>query len=269
MRDQADGVGAPLVDTYSWLGFGKPPTWLLFVGIALVFLAIARAGVALGRRLSPPRELDREDTLAWLMVGAILYSMLIGGTFFGHYWLQIVPLSGLIFAHIIAAYRQYPVLYGLACSFVAVSFLAALASTARTAIGILTEPGFIENRAELRAAADRIEAVRGPNDTFWAAHRHLILWYLDAQQVSKAITHPSNIQRTSITRTLADAGYIAKDELQRIIDSAPTFIITGGGRNISYSRDKPEIIVGSSYVLFHESPTVSVYRLRDSSAIVD
>ena len=102
----------------------------------------------------------------------------------------------------------------MACGFVAISFIAAFATTGRTAVRFFTEPGYLEKSYELRSAAKRIDAIRRPGDTFWATEKHLVLWYLDAQQASKAITHPSNIMETSIIDTLASAGYVAKDELQ-------------------------------------------------------
>jgi 4-amino-4-deoxy-L-arabinose transferase-like glycosyltransferase len=271
MGDQRHGLGAFLVDTYNRSGLGYPPSWFPGVTIALLFLTVLKPGIALCKRISAPHEPDREDALSWIMFGAIFYSMLIGGSFYGHYWIQIVPLVGLGLAHIIANSWHSRIRFGIACSFVAISFVAALSTTTRIAVKYLNDPAFPENAYELRAAADQIETVRRSDDTFWAVKRHLILWYLDASQISKAVTHPSNLQRPSIVKTLADAGYIAKDELQRIIDASPTFIILDGRRNNRYSKDKPEIRekMDRDYVLFHTSPSVTVFRLREESTVID
>lgn len=267
---QKQDVGVFLVNAFSLVGSGELPAWLPGVVLALVILGIGTAAFTLGTRLPPGNRLDREDMLAWLMFGAILHSMLAGGSFHRHYWLQLFPLIGLIVARIIAALRQYPVLFRLVGCVVVIHFFVELIKIGPSTIRVLAEPGFLQKSHELRAAANRIAAVRRPDDTFWAMNNHLVLWYLNAQQVSKAITHPSNIAKASIFETLADAGYIARDELQRIIDSSPTFIVTRDRDGVpAYLENVPAVqdMIDRKYTLFYNSPKVTVYRLKDRASI--
>jgi hypothetical protein len=253
---QKQDVGVFLVNAFSLVGSGELPAWLPGVVLALVILGIGTAAFTLGTRLPPGNRLDREDMLAWLMFGAILHSMLAGGSFHRHYWLQLFPLIGLIVARIIAALRQYPVLFRLVGCVVVIHFFVELIKIGPSTIRVLAEPGFLQKSHELRAAANRIAAVRRPDDTFWAMNNHLVLWYLNAQQVSKAITHPSNIAKASIFEILAD--------------SSPTVLVTQGGGGVpAYLENVPAVqdMIDRKYTLFYNSPKVTVYRLKDRASI--
>ena len=118
----------------------------------------------------------------------------------------------------------------------------------------------------LSRAASEISEVMSPEDDVWALRNHLILWYLKQPPMSRVLPHPSNITRLSITEPLEEAGYIEKNELGRIINCYPSFIVTD-------NRGKPWYLEGhfpnyetylqENYEVFFAERSVIVYRSLD------
>ena len=68
-------------------------------------------------------------------------------------------------------------------------------------------------------------------------HKHLVLWYLDAPQLSRAGVHPDGLARRVIIDALAAHGYVGPDELGRVMAVRPQFLVTdAGGKGLAWVR---------------------------------
>ncbi len=243
--------------SYSWYWMFKPIVLCLAFGAVDTVLGLFRSD-------EDSRKLVREDVLLWLMFGAVSGSVLITGAAYHHYWLHVIPFAGVFASRGLGALRPSRPFFVVACSLAMIPFYFALMVNGSTTLRVLTEPGFVRESHGMRRTADRIDAVRRPDDTVWALGNHLVLWYLDAKPVSKVVTHPSNLVRAPIISTLSDAGYIAKDELRRIVRSRPTFVVSWPGPAPAYLGEHAKEIqnfINSEYVLFYRYRNVVVYRL--------
>ncbi len=212
------------------------------------------------------RKFCREDVLVWLTFAAVVISILNTGNAYSHYLLQLIPILGIFSAYLFAAVRPVRYAFAAACGLLAVLFYQAMAVNGSATLRMFTDWEFVQKSHEIRAAAKRIDEIRAPDDAIWAMQNHLVLWYLDTMPVSKVATHPSDLVRGSVLSTLRDAGYIAGNELQRVVESRPRFLVKRSEQVPWYLQREPAVqaMIDRDYVLFHKTPKIVVYRLRKS-----
>ena len=174
---------------------------------------------------APARRSELE--LLWLACAAAFLSVLATGEVWRHYWLQLYPLGAVFCAYGIAWLRSKAQLCWLGWLLPAAAIVGALAQTAPSAFRLAVAPGDLTERHSIKVAAQAIEAQRRPGETIYAFSHQLIYWYLDMVPVSP-IVHPSNLTRKMLLRPLAEAGYVAEDELGRIFNLRPTYLVTAG-----------------------------------------
>ena len=215
-----------------------------------------------------------ELELLWLACAATFLSVLATGEVWRHYWLQLYPLGAVFCAYGIAWLRSKAHLRWVGCLLPAAAMVGALAQTAPSAFRLAAAPGHLTERHSIKAAAQAIEAERRPGETIYAFSRQLIYWYLDMAPVS-AIVHPSNLAKKRLLRPLAEAGYVAEDELGRILNLRPTYLVTvvqptGRGPIPIYLHGEQaeafSSLLRDHYRVFHddgaEPKALRVYKLR-------
>ena len=101
-------------------------------------------------------------------------------------------------------------------------------------------------------------------DRTWALANHLVLFYLDEAPISPIFTQPSNIAVPSIANPLLAAGYIAPDEIGRIMALMPRYIVTEGpdvpGYFLPADRKRISALLAASYSLWYKGDEVAVFR---------
>lgn len=233
---------------------------LLYAPVAL--LALAGAAIVLA-----PRSRRSDPARSWPIIvlvaitGAVVGSLLIGGAAYPHYWLQLMPFVGLFAALGIAGLmRLAPAMRSVIAGLVAVPIASGLIASLPYAVASYTAPRPIEQ------AAEYIRATGGTKPTVWALHKHLVLWYLDTPQLSRAGVHPDNLARRAIIDTLAAHGYVGNDEVARLMASRPSFVVTdAGGKGLAWVRadGKPiDAWLAANYHLAAKFDDVLVYRRR-------
>jgi hypothetical protein len=222
---------------------------LLFGPAALLVLAGAACGLAaLVRRTNPERRWWLIVLMA--MTGAVAASLLIGGAAYPHYWLQLTPFAGLFATFGVASLaRQTPAMRAGLAALVALPVASGLVASLPSALVSYTSAQPIEQ------AAAYIRATGGLQPSVWAMHKHLVLWYLDAPQLSRAGVHPDNLARRAIIDTLAANGYVGHDEVGRLMAVRPLFVVTdAGGKGLAWVRADGKAI----------DPWLAVYYRQDA-----
>jgi 4-amino-4-deoxy-L-arabinose transferase-like glycosyltransferase len=228
-------------------------------------LLLALGGLALlGRRLTRmPRRLP---DWPWIVVltfalGTAL-ALLFSGAAYKHYWLQALPFLGIFIAVALARAELRSKL--LAAVLVAVPLGGALVARAPATIRLLVAPRSAGRHYDIAAAARHIHAESPAAPTVWCWSKQLVLWYLDVPPVSRAATHPDNLARPAVIRTLAAHGYVSSDEIGRIMASPPDYVVTdaaGHGLQWVAATGKPAAAwLSAHYRLDGQFGDVLVYR---------
>lgn len=213
------------------------------------------------------RSLERRSETGWPILvllattGAVAGSLLIGGAAYPHYWLQLMPFVGL-FAALGAQ--------GLSRVAAPLRFVAAglvlLPAAASMSAALPAAREFYAAPRPIAQAARYIRASGGPSPQVWALHKHLVHWYLDAPELSRAGVHPDNLARRAIIDTLAAHGYVGNDEVGRLMAMRPQFVVTdGGGKGLAWVRadGKPiDAWLASNYREDAQFGDVLIYRRR-------
>lgn len=227
---------------------------------------------------SPPRSgASDADGLLWVTFAAVLFSIMIGGAAYAHYWLQLFPLYGVFCARAFGWAHSRIALRRLGYALVLVCVASALWNTVPSVARLIVDPDHLSKSHYIRHAAGLIAADRQPDDTVWAFYDLPILWYLNEKPISKVPLPLTLLVKNAITMPLVRSGYIAPDELQRIMDTRPTYLVTGTENTLFYSgmawaiREDPTVrndveaifkFINDHYSVFHEHGPIRVYKLR-------
>ncbi len=199
--------------------------------------------------------------LAVLLVATIstVGSLLIGGAAYPHYWLQVLPFVGVFVAigitHLTSLNRWAGIAAGA---------LAALPIASALATALIATPAAYTSPHPIAQAAAHIRA-QTPRPTIWALHEHLIHWYLDAPQLSRAGVHPDNLARRAIIDTLAAHRYVGPDEIARLMALRPEYVVTDAAEGLAWVRaaGKPvDAWLAANYRQDARYGDVLVYRRR-------
>jgi 4-amino-4-deoxy-L-arabinose transferase-like glycosyltransferase len=233
---------------------------LLYAPPALLAAAGAAFAVLARRHRAEPAQ-------AWLLVtlfaltGAVAGSLLIGGAAYPHYWLQMMPFAGLFATLGIAGASRFAARAGYAtAALVALPLAAGLSASLPLAATSYASPH------PAQQAAAYIRATGSHRPSVWALHKHLTLWYLDAEQLSRAGVHPDNLARRAIIDTLAKHHYVGPDEVARLMALRPRFVITDAeGKGLAWVRADGKPIdhwLAANYRRDAQFGDVLVYRRR-------
>lgn len=258
-------IGTVLADHASQFYHTAASAPLIYVPATLLI----GAGTAL---LALQLRTDREDrwypAAILTQTGAVLVSLLAGGVAYPHYWLQVLPFMGVLAAHALSIAGRGAPAWLLAAA-VLVPCGAAIALRGPEAAAVAADPAGAERGFAMRQAADWIRQTSPAKPRVWALHKHLVLWYLDANQVSRAGVHPNNLAPGPILRTLAAEGYVGPDELGRVMASRPDYVVTdakGVGLDWVRASGKPvDAWLAANYGEVRKFGDVIVYRRTAST----
>ncbi|MEW9855877.1 ArnT family glycosyltransferase [Novosphingobium sp. M1R2S20] len=227
-----------------------------------VLLLLCGTGVAIPRMLS-----TAEDAHRWMLMtgavglAAVACSLLIGGAAYPHYWLQLMPFAGCFAAVAVkGAVQRGRTTRWLAVLLVLLPLAAALSASVSRARSTYSSP------CDIAEAASHIRAHEKSTPAVWALHKHLIHWFLDAPQLSRASVHPDNLARHAIIDTLAEHDYVGRNEVARLMSLKPKYVVTdAAGKGVAWVRDDGADIdswLSAHYSLDARFGDVLVYRRR-------
>ena len=167
--------------------------------------------------------------VVWLVLVAMLFSILKSGAVFTYYWQQFYPLVALLVAALIERLSARKFLQWGAMFGVALAISTGVARNSVESIKVAFQPGYLTARYDIKEAADILRPLLKSGDRIWALDQHLILVYLDHPTVSRVVAHPSNITQRAIMKTLSDRGYVSRNELRFLLTSLNFWSQTGMG----------------------------------------
>lgn len=241
-----------------------PFTLLALAGGVLAVLAALRAW---RRRSAAPAF----ESLTLIMLGTVLFSVLAGGAAYAHYWLQLLPLLGLLVAMALAALIRAGRWQAIGASAMCLTAVgSALTLMAPTSLRTLSDfdAAITDQRPVLAISRDIRSASPDAAPQVWALHGHLVHWYLDAPLLSPVLTHPDNIVRRPIIDTLAANGIVPYDALNRIWTLKPRFIVLDSNRSLLYLTDNRYPIdryLATHYRELSRHGSIVAYVRRDAS----
>lgn len=247
-----------------------PLSFLPFTGALAVGVA---ASLGIGWRRRRDERALRE--LAWLALVGVALSVVATATRSPsrYYLLQLFPIMAVFCAHGLEWMRSQARLRLLPLLLAAIALGSALAQTLPAAVRLVGDPGYLDSRWVARKAAAALAPNLGPKDSVQAFEHPLIHWHLRTMPVSP-ILHIRNLSHRAVMSPLAASGLVAANELQRILDLRPTYLVLGAGlgdRPVSYLRDAEAQALGSlladHYRLFYDqgadAQRVRIYRRKD------
>ncbi len=194
---------------------------------------------------------------------ATLLSIVVGGVYYTHYLLQLLPSAAVIIG-LAAAGRGRIIVSGITA---AAAILALWYALPRSA-DMLLHYGEIERDLPLRQAAAVIEVARQPGDEVWPLTNQLVLFYLDQPPLSRAGTQPDNLVRRPIIGPLEAAGYVPPEEFARLVKLAPRYVVTDADGSVFYATGQNGVdfrrMLSTRYKPFLQTPAAMIFRRTDS-----
>lgn len=259
------GVAGALLENLRKWGLAVVASPAIYGGYTLVTLASLIA-FFWPRRGTPESNMSGHDwAIVWIFLLSIQVSILKSGAIYTYYWQQFYPLTCLFIPVLLMRLEVRPILKGAVTGIIGLAVVSGLIRGGADSLRVMTSPGYVTENYDIQAAASILEDMMQPGDQVWALERHLILIYLDLPAISRVSAHPSNITRTAILQPLIDAGYVDANELDRIMASAPEFIVSHGADKLFYFRDDPDLIptyIADHYDLVHATPIIHLYRRK-------
>ena len=233
---------------------------------------------ALRERVCGGARSGASDGLLWITFAAVLLSIMMGGAAYSHYFLHLFPLYGVFCARALGWAHSRSALRRLGAALVLICVVSALWNTVPSAARLIADPDHLSKSHYIRHAARVIAADMQPGDQVWALYDLPILWYLNVKPISKMPSTLALLRKNAITDPLVRSGYLVPDELQRIMDTRPAYLVTGVEGTFFYYYMTEEVIredptvrkdvnaifkfINDHYSVFHESGLIRVYKLR-------
>ncbi len=208
-----------------------------------------------------PREVR---LIVSLLFAAMLLSVLMGGAAFRHYWLQLLPFAAIFIATPLAG-RDGRWESWITGALAAVLIASSLVTFGPSSLALLQGRQRLDDSHVIRQVAEQIAAHKKPGDRVFATNFQLVYWYLDQDPPSPVVTHPANITQTAVITPLVAAGYVPEDELDRLIESRPAFMIYRRDRTppLEYDpelRSKLSDLLAREYQVWLKVNSIHVYR---------
>lgn len=232
--------------------------------IIIPFVALIGCGVLRGVLLWRQDQARWPLLLTGLALVAVLISLAFSGAVYPHYWLQALPVLAVLAALGLDGLARLPRAVPLAVVAGLIPIATASAERAPQGLAVITDPAQTEGYFDVARAARFIRATGPAKPTVWPWRYQLVSWYLDTPPLSKAGVQPENIGRPPIVGPLARAGYVGPDEVGRLMQARPDFVVTDAkGKGLTWMRAaKPETEawLAQNYEIDAQFDDVLVYR---------
>jgi|GEM_PF-631630 len=209
----------------------------------------------------------RASGLVMLFLVGTGFSILKSGSANPDYMLQLIPFSALLaavfFEKAMFSRLRWPVLLTVAVG---------VAVSVRDFV-----PGYQEvfsralEKKELRygAAYEIAEYLKRENKHHRPVYMltdHIAYWFMGSYPLTRSTTHPSNIARLYLLETIVGKGATVEDELRRVLQKEPEFIVTRDYvwylQESKNAKDLLEETLASEYILVKEIEGRKIYRKK-------
>lgn len=234
-------------------------------GAAGLLLMVAGIGIwQLRKTLRVRPDLGRDAWLAAFYVAAIEFSILMSGTFYNHYMLQVLaPL--LVLCAIGLAGAQWDWRHW-ATRLTALGIAASVLWFAPQGVLLVWQQVRGEVARPIEVAAEFIATDLSPGEKVWATgSTHLILVYLNRDPILPVAAFPSNLTKDVIVEPLVAAGLMPPDGAHAALALRPRYITTNDQGPPRQLGDADRAEFERLYRLVHVGDGIFVYRLEGGS----
>jgi hypothetical protein len=206
----------------------------------------------------------KDAILLLLFFFSVAISVLKSGAAYSHYLLQLLPFMVLIITLSIS-FLPSQVITNIQHFFCIVSISYSCYISYPSFVRVIKNSNEIVNSYKMRNIAIQIINDRQLNDEVWPLMDHLVLWYLKQDPLSPAGTHPSNLTRNAIIEPLIKAGYVPANEVERVMNRRPRYIISrkNGVEYFSEKQNKElSDLLTSKYDEWLKIDKTFVYKLK-------
>ena len=231
---------------------------------SLAGLLVVIGGIALWRLRRPNAsalpERRRDVQIGLLYLVSIYLSILMTGTFYNHYMLQILPPLVLLTAIGLGddesvAWRGWPV------RLMRIGVVAGAVWYVGLGGVLLVDQLNGQVERPLRAAAEAVAADLGPQDAIWAAgSTQLILFYLNKNPVVPVAAFPPNLARPSITEPLVAAGRSPAGGADEVLAMRPRYVVNSRVGAPQQLSETARQTFSQHYQLFWSGGVIHVYQ---------
>ncbi len=199
----------------------------------------------------------------------IEFSILRGGAAHGHYLIQLAPFMALATAACLN-----PLLHSKLRGLTAVLVVLVLATSVRS---VASEYSKVTSRALAGEAlangpayevAEYLVEENSANASVYLMTDHIAYWLIDAEPLSKASTHPSNITKEYLLEVISGPSASAEAEMARILAQNPKFIVKAEEVSYLVNQNTAKAMLQSTlqteYELVEEIESRRIYRRRSS-----
>lgn len=218
------------------------------LGACLIYLTVSQ----LWQRTSSKKQ--QEFSLLQLLLFATVISILRGGEFHNHYYIQLAPTLALTIALFwgrLPSQTGRLIIVGLAAA-----ILLAIAQPIfgqYQLIGDRLKTGKPLPYGDSYEIIEYLQQHNPEQRPVYMMKNHLVYWLTDLKPLSKAATHPSNVGRDYLFQYIDGAASSTEGELRKILAQKPKFIVKK--ENLSHVEKYPE-----ANLLFQQVLTTK-YRL--------
>lgn len=214
----------------------------------LIYLTISQ----LGQRIFDKKQ--QEFSLLQLLLFTTVISMLRGGEFHNHYYIQLAPtltLTVFLFWDRLPSLIGRLVVLGLAVAILLPNTQSI--SSQYQLIGDRLKAGKLMPYGDSYEIIAYLQQHNPEQQPVYLMKNHLVYWLMDLKPLSKAATHPSNVGKDYLFPYIDGAASSAEGELRKILAKKPKFIVKK--ENLSHVEKHP-----AANLLFQQVLTTQ-YRL--------
>jgi hypothetical protein len=230
------------------------------LGACLIYLTLSQ----LGQRIFSQKQ--QEFSLLQLLLFATVISILRGGEFYQHYYIQLAPLLALTIALV---WDRLPsptgrlIIVGLAVAIVLP--LAQPISSQYQLIGDRLKTGKPLPYGNSYEIIEYLQQHNPEQRPVYLMKNHLVYWLTDFKPLSKAATHPSNVGKDYLFQYIDGAARSAEAELRKILAKKPKFIVKK--ENLSFVEEHPaanllfQQVLNTEYRLVKKIDDREIYQI--------
>jgi hypothetical protein len=210
---------------------------------------------------------QQEFGLLQALLFATVISIIRGGEFHKHYYIQLTPLLALTIALFwgrLSSQIGRLIIVGLAAA--GLMFFVQPIYGQYQLIGDRLMSGKSLNYGVSYEIVEYLQQHNPEQRPVYMMRDHLIYWLMDLKPLSKVVTHPSNIAKDYLLKYIEGAEVSTVAELSKILAKKPKFII----REVepSYIEDQPQAnqllkqVLATEYKLVKQIDDLQIYQIR-------
>jgi 4-amino-4-deoxy-L-arabinose transferase-like glycosyltransferase len=210
---------------------------------------------------------QQEFNLLQVLLFATVISIIRGGEFHKHYYIQLAPLLALTIALFwgrLSSLTGRLIIVGLATAW-SMSLFQPIFDQYQVISDRLMS-GEPWNYGASYEIAEYLQQHNPEHKPIYMMHHHLVYWLMDLKPPSKVVTHPSNIAKEYLLKYIEGAEASTVAELSKILAQQPGFIVKEAGsfyiEKVPQAEELLKQVLATKYQLVNQVASLEIYQIR-------